>query len=174
MCKFETAIAHTLKFEGGYSDDYSDPGGATNHGVSLRFLRSLGEVERFDHDGDGDLDADDIKKLSRAQAKLLYREHFWNYRYQELGTPLSTKLFDLSVNLGVTAAVKLLQRRVPGLKVDGIYGDKTHARVRWTPPEVATHLLVADAARYYYDICERRSESRKYLFGWLRRAYSLT
>ncbi|HBS98700.1 MAG TPA: peptidoglycan-binding protein, partial [Citreicella sp.] len=42
--------------EGGYVNDPADPGGATNHGVTVHTMRRLG----LDLDCDGDVDAADV------------------------------------------------------------------------------------------------------------------
>lgn len=39
---FQLAHAFTARWEGGLSDHPSDPGGITNHGVSLRWVQDLG------------------------------------------------------------------------------------------------------------------------------------
>ena len=52
--------------EGGYVDDPDDPGGATRFGISLRLLKKMGKLG--DIDGDGDIDADDIRRLSSDSA----------------------------------------------------------------------------------------------------------
>ena len=41
MANFESAIKKTLKHEGGYNEVKGDAGGATNFGISLRFLKSI-------------------------------------------------------------------------------------------------------------------------------------
>ena len=46
--------------EGGFVDDPDDPGGVTNHGVTLTTLRRLG----IDLDGDGRVGRDDLRRLT--------------------------------------------------------------------------------------------------------------
>ncbi|MGR3585419.1 MAG: glycosyl hydrolase 108 family protein, partial [Pseudooceanicola nanhaiensis] len=53
-----------LRREGGYVNDPGDPGGATNFGVTVHTMRRLG----LDLDGDGDVDAADVRRLTREQA----------------------------------------------------------------------------------------------------------
>ena len=40
MSDFNDAIPTVLRHEGGFENDVNDPGGATNFGVSLRWLKA--------------------------------------------------------------------------------------------------------------------------------------
>ena len=51
MSLFDKCLKIVLIHEGGYSDDPDDPGGTTNYGISLRFLKSVG-LELGDVDDD--------------------------------------------------------------------------------------------------------------------------
>ena len=44
---FETALAHVLEMEGGYTDDPYDPGGPTNKGITLTEFAKWRHVMRF-------------------------------------------------------------------------------------------------------------------------------
>lgn len=86
MADFAHAIDNVLAHEGGFVDHESDPGGATNWGISSRFLAGVGDDR-------------DVRNLSRADAIELYRVHFWErYRYEDLPDGISTKVFNISVN----------------------------------------------------------------------------
>ena len=131
MAKFSLAIGPLLKHEGGFVDHPSDPGGATNWGISLRFLRAL-EDPYFDVDQDGDIDADDIKALTRAGAINIYREQWWErYNYGAIeDQAIANKVLDLSVNMGPHRAHMLLQQAVRSatgtvLRLDGALGPNT-------------------------------------------------
>ena len=50
--------------EGGYVNDPDDPGGATKYGVTIHTLRHLG----LDLTEDGNISADDVRRLSQDQA----------------------------------------------------------------------------------------------------------
>ena len=109
--EFDLAIEKILRHEGGFVDHPSDPGGATHHGIPLRFLRATGEMAAHDADGDGDLDADDMWQLTRDQAVALYRKHFRDkHGYGRLPPGIGGKLFDLAVNMGPAHAHRLVQR----------------------------------------------------------------
>ena len=59
--------------EGGLVNDPDDPGGATNHGVTIGTLRRLG----IDVNRDTRIDVADVRALTRAQAVDIYVEHYF-------------------------------------------------------------------------------------------------
>lgn len=180
---FSTAIQTVLKHEGGYVNDPDDPGGATNWGISLRFLRQVGEIDAdgdgffdFDIDRSGEIDPGDIQLLTKEDAMALYREHWWDkYRYEDLPPAIGVKVFDLSVNMGAVQAHKLLQRacHAVGLPLteDGILGPRTRAAVQAADAYQLRAALRSEAAGFYRSLVASRPSLKKYLKGWLRRAY---
>ena len=182
MARFSFAIEFVLRNEGGFINHPDDPGGATNYGVSLRTLRRLeGQiVDEWDIDKDGDIDADDIRLMSRDQAVGFYQRHFWSpYFEQILDQAVATKIFDMAVNMGRRQAVRILQRArnliVPDLTVDGLIGPKTVSAVNEVPPGTGPHLLhqliQAEQARFYFNLVDHKPGRGVFLLGWLRRAY---
>jgi lysozyme family protein len=167
---FEEAFEETMEFEGGYINDLDDPGGETKYGISKRSYPQL-----------------DIKNLTLEEAKeILYRD-FWMKGPCEwvgdidhyFGPMIAEKLFDMSVNLGVHTAAKLLQRAVRAsdegedLVEDGIIGPITIAAVKKAVLYDGAGLLGAlksEMAGYYRSLPAKLKE--KYLVGWLNRAYS--
>ena len=181
--RFERAHAHTSRWEIGKVDDPDDPGLATNDGISLRFLRSLDEIERWDHDGDGDIDADDVMDLDEHDKRILFRENFWRSWFDELESEtLAIKLYDFGVNMGPRQRNKLAQRAfnelvepVDRLFVDGRLGPLSMEAIANNCDPDECRLMLGDledgAARFYFGLAEKRRQSRRYLFGWLRRCY---
>lgn len=166
--------------EGGYVNDPDDPGGATNHGVTVHTLRRLG----LDLDGDGDSDAADVRHLTRAQAVEIFVDHYFRRpRIAALPEVLHASVFDMYVNAG-TNAVKILQRLLvqmeENIAVDGVIGPQTVAATQRAARLAPEHL--ADAygiarRNYYFALADRRPASRKYARtrnggkgGWIRRA----
>lgn len=167
--QFEYAVNVVLEHEGGYVNDPKDPGGATQWGISLRFLKQLGH-EVGDLDGDGDIDVDDIRSMTREQAVAIYRERFWDkYRYGEIDDlALATKVFDLAVNMGSNRAHRLLQRALHAVGqrdvvVDGILGSKTRKAANAACPGALLAALRSEAAGYYRSLVLRDPTVRRFL-----------
>lgn len=182
MSTFELAIPIVLKHEGIFSDNPNDPGGATKYGVSLRWLKSLGDndgVLQGDLDWDGDVDINDIKNMTLAQATELYRVQWWDkYRYGLIkDQALATKVFDAAVNMGEVQAHKLLQRAcwsIDGygqIEDDGILGKKTLDFINTsTPPVISPYK--SEIAGFYRALVALKPSRGEFINGWLRRAYS--
>ncbi len=180
MHSVESIATEIVRREGGYVNDPDDPGGATNHGVTIHTLRRLGR----DINGDGRVDEVDVRGLSPDQAVEIYVRHY----YQEpklhlLPEPLQATVFDMQVNAGANA-VRILQRLLVklgfGLRDDGVVGPATvgaAAKAYAMAPEHLADAYGIERRNYYYAIGDRRIASRKYARrrdggkgGWIVRA----
>jgi len=173
MSNFDTAIITVLKHEGLFTNDQQDPGGATNYGVSLRWLKSIGVLDG-DINHDGEINVDDIKNMTQTDAIRLYHEYWWDkYCYEKIhNQSVSTKAFDLSVNMGSMQAHKCLQRAVRAtagicLLEDGVLGEKSFEAVNNANSDILLAAFRSEAAGFY-----RSLNKPYYLEGWLNRAYS--
>ena len=179
--KFNKSVLTILKHEGGFINDKDDPGGATNYGVSLRFLLQEGDLAIGDIDGDGDIDADDVSKMTIEQAKAVYFKCWWQkYGYEQIGDlALVTKVFDMSVNMGGKQAHTLLQRAILacGIPVveDGALGPKCFGAMDSIVSAGGGDALLAslrsEQAGFYRTLICQKPVFEKYRKGWLRRAY---
>lgn len=183
MASIEKALPFVFKHEGRFSNDPVDPGGATNWGISLRFLKTVGDL---DHDGwpdgdinqDGKVTAEDIQLLSINDATRIYSHFFWqpNSYSKITDQTIATKIFDLAVNMGSKTANKCLQRAVRAvngkvLNDDGIIGPKTLDAVNDCDPAILLSALKSEAAFVYRQIIAKNSKMNKYKNGWANRAY---
>ena len=180
MPSVEQIARQIVAREGGYVNDPDDPGGATNFGVTIGTMQSLG----MDLNRDGRIDTADVRALTRAQAEQIFVEHYFRKpRLAELPEPLQASVFDMYVNAGGNA-VKILQRLVSrmGFRTadDGVVGPMTIAAVADAAEAAPDHLVDAyGIARrnYYYALADQRPASRKYARskaggkgGWITRA----
>lgn len=166
--------------EGGYVNDPDDPGGATNHGVTIHTMRRLG----LDLDGDGDVDVQDVQRLGRDQAvDIFVRHYFIRPGISQLPTSIQASVFDMYVNAGANA-VKILQRLLRDMGhdvvVDGAIGPQTAAAAAQAELNGARYF--ADAygiarRNYYFRLADQRPNSRKFARtraggkgGWIKRA----
>ena len=180
MVSVDDIAREIVRREGGFVNDPDDPGGPTNLGVTLATLRRLG----IDVDRDGDVDLNDLKRLTEAQAVMIFKDHY----YTEPGIawlpePVQASVFDMYVNAGANA-VKILQRLLDlfgrPVDVDGKIGNRTAraaAQVYLIAPNHLADAYGIARRNYYYKIGDRRPASRKYARrrdggkgGWITRA----
>ncbi|MFN4153520.1 MAG: holin-associated N-acetylmuramidase [Paracoccaceae bacterium] len=166
--------------EGGFVNDPDDPGGATNHGVTIGTLRRLG----LDVNRDGRINVADVRALSRAQAVEIYLEHYHKRPgIAALPEAVQAAVFDMYVNAG-SNAVKILQRLITDMGFpctpDGVIGPQTIRAAQLAHEAAPNHF--ADAygiarRNYYYALADARPQSRKFARrqdggkgGWITRA----
>ncbi len=153
MADAEQAIKFVLANEGGFVDNAKDPGGATNYGLSLRFLREI-PSERLKQYGIFTLleflSKADIEELRPEQAELIYQCEFWNKApYKKIESqPIADYVFDMVVNHGENQAIKLLQRSLWARRHmkdcvvdDGILGSYTLDNVNMFAPSEDRFLV---------------------------------
>jgi lysozyme family protein len=192
MSNFDQAHIFTAKWEGGFVNNPKDPGGATNYGVSLRWLKSEGLDFDFvlpfkvDHNNDGVIDILDIKALTASQAATLFQIAFWN-RLNLASLPPATAIvtYDAAVNVGRGQAAKFLQQACntfvgDQLVVDGGIGPKTRGRAQALAGQDCTiatrcidfreafHKMLASSSPY-----PDGRDYRSFLRGWLNRTADL-
>jgi len=180
MTTVEQIAEQIVAREGGFVNDPADPGGATNHGVTLATLRRLG----LDITGDARIDVADVRRLTAAQAVDIFVEHYFKRTgIGALPEMLQPSVFDMYVNAG-SNAVKVLQRLLTDMGYpcdpDGVIGPQTIRAAQMAADAAAPYL--ADAygiarRNYYYALADARPASRKYARrrdggkgGWITRA----
>jgi lysozyme family protein len=181
---FHAAVALVLAkdIEGGYADDKNDRGRQTNFGMSIREVqrldadKKLGPFmrERFDIDGDGDIDERDVPGWTADLARDFYLKFYWNViAGDQLPAPIALMLFDSAVNEGTTRAATHLQRSLGGIPVDGVIGPRT-IKAAWAwkvaigdfrPEE---KIFLSRVQRY-----ASLSDAKHYFSHWLYRSFKM-
>jgi lysozyme family protein len=109
---FDIAFEKLIGHEGGFVDHKSDPGGATNFGVTQAVARANG------YEGD-------MRDFTMAASQAIYRRQYWDaVQADALPEAVRFDVFDGAVNSGVGQSVRWLQRAV-GADADGVIGAQT-------------------------------------------------
>jgi lysozyme family protein len=153
---FDACLAHLLKHEGGFVNHPSDPGGATNLGVTQAVWEDW--IDRA-------VSEENIKALTPAKVAPLYREMYWDrIKGDKLPFGVDYCVFDAAVNSGVSRAAKWLQTTV-GAVADGMIGEQTLKLVLLTNP-----LMIID--KYSFNrlaFLQRLATWPTFGKGWERR-----
>lgn len=157
----DEALKFTLKWEGGYTNDPLDPGGATNFGI----IQSRYDQYRRDEG----LPTQHVKLITKKEYTEIYDKYYWDpVRAQYVSNPLGLVLFDTAVNLGVGGCIARLQASL-----------KVPVTSRWTQAisdtihssdqvEVALNICKLRIAKRYARV-KQRADQRRFLRGWLNR-----
>lgn len=181
MSDFEPAVSYVLDNEKGFIDNPNDSGGATNFGISLRFLKNLSvELRKKYSIFDPEITVETIKNLKIDQAKTIYKGEYWdNAPFEKIMRQNhGNYIFDMAVNMGISPAIKCVQRacwavmsRWELLVDDGILGDNTLSMINQSglfllPP------IRAERGNYYLKLVEKEPQNREFLNGWYNRTYN--
>jgi hypothetical protein len=153
---FDSCVALTLAYEGGFSDNIDDPGGATNFGITRRTLEAfLGRP----------VSVEEIRDLSSVTAIEVYRANYWNHlRCADLPIGVDLMVFDFGVNSGPATAARALQGLL-GVTRDGAIGNVTlHAAAEAQATALVERLAAARLA-YLRDLPDFATFGN----GWTKR-----
>ena len=146
---FPRALQRVLAHEGGYINHPSDPGGATNRGVTFRVYDAYRRRKG--------LPTQDVRRITADEIAEIYKLQYWDVvKADELPPGVDYVLFDGAVNSGPSQSIKWLQRALGNVVVDGVMGQATLAAV-------AGHNSMP---RLIDAICDRRMAFLKALRTW--------
>lgn len=150
---YDKCLPRLLKDEGGYTNDPSDSGGATNYGITIadykKYINKNGTSA-------------DVKAMSVDQAKAIYRSKYWDaLGCDDLASGVDYTCFDYGVNSGLGRPRNALKK----------FKDKTG---------VALIDAINDERQAFLSgLAASRPKDQKFLKGWTARvarvrAYSKT
>lgn len=168
MANFDLSIGIVLKHEGSFVNHPSDPGGATNKGITFNLFRNyadtLGMVKSIES----------LKTLTEDQAKVIYREEFWNAMRGDdwKDQQLANIVFDGFVNIG-RRSIRMIQIEA-GVPVDGFIGINSLQVINNANAKLLFQGYKDARIVFYKDLVERKPNQKVFLKGWLNRINSFT
>jgi lysozyme family protein len=169
VASFDVFLPILLRFEGGFVDDPTDPGGETNKGVTMATFRNCAHqllgIEPT---------SENLKALTDGQAGIIYRALYWDkirgddFQLQDLANIVC----DFYVNAGTHATI-LLQRVMNGMGAqiveDGAIGPASIQALNAVSQEDVYRQYKQGRIAYYQKLGQRFPQFVK---GWLNRVNS--
>jgi len=157
----DDVIDDIIRREGGYVDHPADRGGPTKYGitqVTLTAWRSRPVTPK------------DVEALTVEEARRIYRKlYIDDPGFAPLPEPLRGLVVDTAVHSGVKTAVRLLQKALGGLLMDGILGPVTMAAVQDSNPVLLYRKMLAERIRYLGEVIKARPSNSVFAKGWMER-----
>lgn len=169
MARIDILWPFIKSWEGGFVNHPADPGGATNMGVTIATWKQQG----YDKDGDGDIDANDLKLMTEDEARQIFKKNYWDRwkAAQIKDQSLANILVDWVWSSGAYG-IKIPQRML-GVTIDGIVGPKTLAALNEQKPVLFFNELKEERRKYLERICVTKPTNKVFMKGWLRRLDSI-
>ena len=136
---FQKSLEQVLKWEGGFSDHPSDPGGLTNMGITARTYESwFGNKPT----------RQDMLDLTEEDVAFIYKKWYWDRVLGDhLPEGVDMAVFDFAVNSGPDRAKKTLQK-VLEVKADGLFGPITLTAIKTASPWFIINQLCDERIRF--------------------------
>lgn len=190
MADVNILVPFILRWEGGFVNDPTDRGGATNMGVTIATWRSVG----YDKDGDGDIDVDDLRLITKEDVvNRVLKPHYWDrWKADQIKSQsVANILVDWVWGSGAHG-IKIPQR-VLGVKDDGVVGPITLAAVNNANPKEFFNRIYEERIKFLNGIVTRsvadyekklgrkateaellKYTQKRFIKGWLNRLNSIT
>lgn len=162
---FEKALAFTLRWEGGYVNHPSDPGGETNKGIIKK------EYDKYRTEKS--LPLRSVKEIEDTEVKDIYENKYWKVGHCDvMRDKLAIVHFDTVVNTGITQGAKFLQRCLK-VKDDGVIGAGTLKALADSNQDSLIPDYLAQRRAFYQKIVQVNPKLQVFLKGWMNRVDSL-
>ena len=126
----------------------------------------------YDKDGDGDIDASDLKLINKNDVVDLLRKYYWNrWKADEIkNQSVANFLVDWLWNSGAWG-IKIPQR-IAGAFSDGVVGPETIRVINSKNQEDLFNDLKEARILFVKDICRKDPKQLANLNGWINRINS--
>ncbi len=185
MADFRKSYEKLKVYEGLYSDDPEDNGGETYNGISRKFHPDWQGWAIIDQAKKGERFYDILtndEKLKGLTMNFFYENVWMIINGNRIDDQLAAdEVFEMSVNLGIESAVKILQRSINLLNrnqrlyfditVDGIAGNETIKTLKvclYNNQKLLLNLLNFYQAMLYINLMETNRDYEIFT-GWFNR-----
>lgn len=167
MANYKLMIPKIKKWEGGWSDDPADSGGATMCGVTLAtFRRYYGATKT----------KSDLRKITNAQWEHIFKNGYWDkMKADKINNQSLAELCVQTIWGSGSGWIKNIQRAI-GTTADGIVGNVTLSRLNSNPRDCFRAIWEARKL-FFYNLCYRSNhegkpqptKNAKFYKGWINR-----
>jgi lysozyme family protein len=152
------------KWEGGYVNDSTDKGGATNMGITIGTWKQVG----YDKDGDGDIDVQDIKLLTKKDFEKVLKQYWDRWKADQIvNQSIANILVDWVWTSGKWGIVK--PQALLGVNADGIVGNGTLNAVNSANQQELFNQIFTARKKFINNIVANNPSQKKFLNGWMNR-----
>lgn len=172
--KFQKISKIILRHEGGYVNDPSDSGGATNKGIAWKTWTAFAQT---------DLGVaptlENLKNISDAQAEIIYRKRYWEPKgfCQLRNDRVGLMVYDWTITSG--GASKEIQKLLvnsfyQNIAIDGGIGPQTIQALNAVSDQTVLLNAITNIRKNYYTALAfqangEKTKNYKFLQGWLNR-----
>ena len=160
MADYTKLIPIIKKWEGGYSDNPNDRGGATNSGVTLAVYQSVYGKNKTKND---------LKKMTSDQWNYIFTKLYWNkWKADEIKNQSIANILVDWVWMSGLGTIKKIQSLF-GLTADGIVGNKTISYINSHDQEEIFNKILNRRKQFYESLVKNNPSQKVFLKGWMNR-----
>ena len=148
------------RWEGGYSDNPNDRGGATNSGVTLAVYQSVYGKNKTKND---------LKKMTNEQWNYIFTKLYWNkWKADDIKNQSIANILVDWVWMSGLGTIKKIQSLF-GLTADGIVGNKTILYINSHDQEEVFNKIWNRRKSFYESIVKNNPSQKVFIKGWMNR-----
>lgn len=169
MAQIEPIIPFILSWEGGFSNNSNDLGGATFKGVTLKTYTYYCKLKKLPTPS-----VEDLKMINTEVFTDILRTLFWNKALaDEINSQAVANIITDWLWCSGIYAIKETQQTL-GVTADGIMGGHTIAAINNSDSKELFEQIKSRRIAFLNRIVERNHTQNIFLKGWLRRVNSIT